>query len=384
LRILLSFQQDYNEQPYNIPAYRFWAHYIKNGIEEANMQWLQITGVDWAAGLTFYESDLALIAWRDNAWEKTVAYVKANKDKIDLFLCYLYPKQVDENAIMEIRKSGIPCVNFYCDHIRQFTKLPREFKVFDLMWVPEYEALDMYAAANVKHINLPMIMWIDKMFRNCDIAELPLVSFIGSKDILREKLLNEAINKGLNVSIRGSGWINGNVHSAHNNISSIKKIANQFKFIRQHGINEYAVKLRQQFNPVVPGEINRENIFPAPDFKDYIDLTRNSKITLGINRVPTFKRLNSNPLVYSRLRDIEAPMLGACYLTEYSTGLNKLYHLDNEIYAYKTVGELVDKAHELLNNKDKRMQLRKNGQQKALNQHSIPASLNKIKDVLFK
>jgi hypothetical protein len=385
LRILLSFQQDHNEQPYNIPAYRFWAHYIKNGIAEAGMQWMEVPNMDWAAGLSLlYQNDPGISEWRDRAWRQTVAYIKNNRENIDLFLCYLYPKQIDVNAIKQIRQLGIPCVNFYCDHIREFKKLPAEFKVFDLMWVPEYEALKMYNEADIKYINLPMPMWVDKKFRDHNITELPLISFIGSKDILRQKLLNEAINKGLDISIRGNGWIKSDTPKDANNNSLTSKLANQFKFIRDHGFNVYAIKTWQQFNPVVAGNISHKNLFPSPDFEDYINLTRNSKITLGINRVPTYKRLHSNPLVYSRLRDIEAPMLAACYLAEYSEGLSKLYDLNTEIYAYKTIDELVSKALELSNDKNKRDMLRKTGQQKALNEHAIPASLNKIKAALFK
>jgi hypothetical protein len=41
------------------------------------------------------------------------------------------------------------------------------------------------------------------------------------------------------------------------------------------------------------------------------------------------------PNTYSRLRDIEAPMLGACYLTEQTEGLECLYDIGNEIEIYK-------------------------------------------------
>jgi len=77
-------------------------------------------------------------------------------------------------------------------------------------------------------------------------------------------------------------------------------------------------------------------------------------------------------------------MLGACYLTEYSEGLNKLYDLDSEIWAYRTTDELVYKTKELLKNKSLRSTLRQNGQLKALGQHSVVKSLHKIKAVLFK
>ncbi len=348
------------------------------------MQWLDVPDLDWAAGLALlYNNDRAIAEWRDKSWEQTITYIKRNRGKIDIFLCYLYPEQIDVNAIKEIRKLGIPCINFYCDHVRQFRKLPNQFKGFDLMWVPEYEALKMYDDAKVKSINLPMPIWVDERFRNAAITELPIISFIGSKDLLREKLLSDAIKNGLDISVRGNGWLNNYTSPAINDTAIKNKLVNQFNFIRQHGLSEYVIKTWQRLNPVVSGDIDPKYLLPSPDFEEYVNLTRNSKITLGINRVPTFKRLHSNPLIYSRLRDIEAPMLGACYLTEYSTGLSNLYNLENEVYTYKTVDELIAKATELSENKNKRDQLRKNGQRKALTELTIPVSLNKIKVVLF-
>ena len=158
--------QDNLEAPHPIPAYRFWSYYVKNGIEESGMKWIEVPGVDLAAGLVPDEHDPALQQWKIQAWEKTVNYIKANRHQFDVFLCYLYPKQIDTAAIKQIRDLGLPCINFYCDHIRSYTKLPSEFKVFDLMWVPEYEALPMYRKAGISHINLPMPMWVAPQYRN--------------------------------------------------------------------------------------------------------------------------------------------------------------------------------------------------------------------------
>lgn len=384
MNILLSFLQDSLEAPYAIPAYRFWSHYIKNGIEEAGMKWTEVPGVDWAAGLVPYENDPALQIWKAETWEKTLAYIKAHRHQLDIFLCYLYPKQIDIAAIKQIRDLGLPCVNFYCDHVRSYTRLPAEFKVFDLMWVPEFEALPMYRKAGISYINLPMPMWVAPMYRNCPAKELDIISFIGSKDSLRASLLSDAVAKGLQVQIRGNGWIDiqpGAVSQASKNLSA--KLINQLSLIRNKGIKGMIAYHLNQHN-TEHTSIPSGYIFEKPDFEAYINLSRESSITLGINRVRAFHALHKRTLTYSRLRDLEAPMLGACYLTEYTEGLRELYDLGIEIETYKTTDELIDKCHELLSSKTKRKELRIKGQQKALYSHSIPQSLQKIKQRLFK
>lgn len=349
------------------------------------MQYIEIPGLDWAAGLVPYENDPALQTWKQHAWEQTINYIKANQQHFDVFLCYLYPKQIDVQAIKQIKALGVPCVNFYCDNVRSFTKLPPEFKVFDLMWVPEYEALELYQAAGVSYINLPMPMWVDSRYRNVPEQETEIISFIGSKDQLRAQLLSDAIANGLQVQIRGNGWDGVNEPTTSlppSNVSS--KLTNQLNLLRNSGIKGFTAYHLKRFDKVQPANVPVKNIFEKPDFDNYIRLSRESYVTLGINRVPTFNTFSKNILTYSRLRDLEAPMLGACYLTEYTAGLPHLYEPGIDIETYANASELLYKSKELAASKTRRKELRLKGQQKALNVHTIPQSLQKIKARLFK
>jgi hypothetical protein len=378
MKILLSFLQDAGGGPHAIPAYRFWTYYIKNGIAEAGMKWTEIPGLDWAAGLVPYENDPALQQWQQQAWEKTINHIKANRAQIDIFLCYLYPKQIDTGAIKQIKAMGIPCVNFYCDNVRSFTKLPLQFKVFDLVWVPEFEALHLYQTARVPYINLPMPMWVDPKYRHVSEQETNIISFIGSKDDLRAQLLADAIAGGIPIQIRGNGWHEPVVQQPPSKPSS--KIKNQFNLLRNAGIRGFVAYHRKRNEKLTEVHIPAGNIFEKPGFDEYIHLSRESMVTLGINRVPTFSK---DIITYSRLRDLEAPMLGACYLTEYTAGLSQLYELGTDMETYTNADELVYKCRELIASKNKRKELRMKGQQRALNSHSIPQSLQLIKTRLF-
>ncbi|WP_316759898.1 glycosyltransferase [Pedobacter aquatilis] len=384
MKIFLSFLQDKTELPHPVPSYRFWTHYIKNGIEEAGMTWVEAPEVDWAAGLIPYENSHELDLWKDFSWSKTLAFIKKNQHKIDVFLSYLYPKQIDTHAINEIRKLGIPCINFFCDHVREYLNVPKEFMSFDLIWVPEFEAIDMYKRAKQKYVNLPMPIWISPEYRFLPSETNEIVSFIGTKDELRNNLLGKVIAKNQPIEISGNGWINENFQ---NNIQ-IKSVVgnrffNQIKFIQQHGITGLYVKYLRKFESSI-SPIPEKYLSDMVTFKEYIRQTKESAITLGINRVQTYKSTDKYPLTYSRLRDLEAPMLGACYLTEHTKGLEQLYDIGIEIETYKSIDELIFKSAELLNNKKKRADLRKNGQFKALSNHSIPQSMEIINQQIFK
>lgn len=348
------------------------------------MEWLEIPGLDWAAGLVPYEQEPALRAWKADTWEKTVDYIRQNRGRFDLFLCYLYPKQIDVSAVKEIRKMGVPCVNFYCDHIREFFTPPEELRVFDLMWVPEFEALPMYRSAKVDHIHLPMPVWVAPEYRIQVAEENSSVSFIGSKDGLRARLISQVIAGGLPLEIRGSGWAEtAGQQPAIPPASAWKKMVNQLELVRQSGLRKMIIYNLKKFERTWGADIPAHYILDKPSFENYTRITRESKVTLGINRVPTYKRLDRNPLVYSRLRDLEAPMLGACYLTEHTEGLAELYDIGAEIETYRTADELILQCRELINSDTKRKMLRLAAQKRALAEHTIPASLNRLKLKLF-
>ena len=112
---------------------------------------------------------------------------------IHLFVGYFYPEQVEEAAIRELQRMGIPCVNFFCDNVREFLKPPAEYSAFALHWVPEFEALPMYRAAGLPHVHAAMPCWISDELRNASRIETEPATFIGSPDVLRRNLLGQAL-----------------------------------------------------------------------------------------------------------------------------------------------------------------------------------------------
>jgi Glycosyl transferases group 1 len=381
LKIFLSFLQ--SEKQYPIPSYKFWEHYIKNGITEAGHEWMECPGADWALGLV-PQSKEDHLKWKQDIWAKTIAWLK--KNPADVFLSYLYPYQVDKSAIKQIQSLGIPCVNFFCDHIRNYKKVPAEFAVFDLNWVPECKAATWYNEAGYPYLNLPMPMWIDPQYRVLKEEANKQITFIGSVDIQRQLLFEEVIVQApdLPLAVYGSGWKGNNTtfQPAAPGYNLSKKIRFNLDFIAQQGLTAYRRKMQQRNMDTAISTALSAKIHEAPAFEQYNQLTAESMITLGVNRYPSFSYPLVKPDSYSRLRDIEAPMLGACYLAEYTEGIENLYDTENEIAVYKNAEALITIAKELQADPHKRKKLKVNGQKRALNDHSIPVSLGKILSAL--
>ncbi|MBC6112161.1 glycosyltransferase [Pedobacter fastidiosus] len=375
MKIFLSFLQ--SKIQHNISAYSFWEYYIKNGIVEAGHTWVEAEDVDWAYGLV-PQTEESLLRWKSQVWEKTLLYLKANG--ADVFLSYLYPNQIDEQAINEIKKMGVLSVNFFCDNVRNFKKIPKIFGVFDNNWVPEYKALAMYKKAGIPAMHLPMPMWVEPQYRKPLSIENGNLSFIGSRDIQRQLFFEDFFNEhtDLLIDIYGATWLTNEEKPIQTKSSFTTKTINQLSFIKKFGLSAFINKLksRQAFQPLS----NQLKIMlkPKPNHADYIKITRESNIVIGINRYPSFRYPVSKPDSYSRLRDLEAPMLGACYLTEWTEGLDQLYEIGKEIEVFTDTTSLKDKIEELNADALKRKQLRDNGQKRALNDHSIPVSLGKL------
>jgi hypothetical protein len=375
LKIHLAFLQSL--RPHNIPSYQFWEHYIKNGIEEAGFEWVE-SKVDWAEALTYLETSSELIEWKKRTWKIVLDDIKAQKPAI--FLSYFYPQHIDEESIYFIQKMGIKCVNFFCDNVRQFISPPNEFRIFDLNWVPEFEAVSFYQKSGLPTIHLPMPMWVEPRFRNLPEHENSDISFIGSADVQRWKFLETLVQHNLPINIYGAAWIESSY--SPKKVSSKKNVwQNQVNFIAENGIQAWIRKIHQRDLKISYTEALKNRIKGKPDFDEYVQITRESMVTLGINRFPSFRFPFDSPHKYSRLRDIEAPMLGACYLSELCPGLDKLYDLESDIYAYANSRECIEKLKFLTENYDLRKKLRINGQKRALQSHSIPQSLNQIKQI---
>jgi len=378
MKIFLSFLQGKPNHP--VPAYSFWEFYIKNGIVEAGYQWVECAEVDWAEGLVYQNGGADLEQWKAYSWDKTIAYLK--KTKVDLFLAYLYPYQVDEQAIKEIQALGIPCVNYFCDNVREFTEAPKAYYPFDLHWVPEYKALNIYKKAGLNFLNLPMPVWVKPEQRTSHFEEKYKPTFVGSIDIQRAALFQNVLKKYPHIELRGPGWLNEKKQSVKQNPYSATKLAlvkNQIDFMTKNGLKAYFYKFYNAYQkPVIDFDFLKSFVAEKAFNEAYFEVSKNAIVTIGVNRYPSFRHSVLQPDTYSRLRDIEATMLGACYLTEATEGLDLLYDMDKEIAVYHHEDDMIAQIKFLIHHPQQRKNLRINGQKKALNELGIPQSLKQI------
>ncbi|HVZ65434.1 MAG TPA: glycosyltransferase [Lacunisphaera sp.] len=376
MRIYLAFFQTLARGP-GTANYGFWADMLRAGLQEAGHTVLETAGLDWAEGMSVGEA-AELRAWRDRAWTRALADLATHQAAggVDLFLGYFFPKQVETGALVEIARRGIPTVNFFCDNVREFRTVPAAYRSFTLHWVPEWEAVSLYAAAGLRCLHAPMPVWVPPAARTLPTQEEPIATFLGSRDDLRADLFGRLARHGGRVRIHGKGWVRGPAGepgAAPRPQASF--VASQWRYFRHHGL---AAWLRK-FSPRPARSEPPPDWLGAPVPRDeYFRLTRESAVTVGVNRFDSPRVPRGRIATYSRLRDLEAPMLGACYLTEWAAGLDRLYDLDREIAVYRDEAGLAEHINALLADPPRRARMRRAAQARALGEHSIGPTLAKI------
>jgi hypothetical protein len=379
LRIFLCCQQDLKE--HRIPAYRFWAASFRAAFAECGHSCLEAPGCDWAEGLSPRETD-AHQSWRETTWQRALDWIRREHSRrpIDLFLSYLYPEQIETEGLAQLRSMGIPSVNFFCDNVRLFRKVPREFQGFDLHWVPETGGAALYRASGLSFLQAPMACWVDPKWRTVPLVESLRPTFVGTRDELRERLFADACERGLNLDLRGLGWNRaGSSWADPPPGKGLTLLANQGRFIARHGIRAFVQKVANKVLPPEPVTFDfSARVREECVGEEYWRVLRECSVCLGVNRYRKSQWPGELPRRYSRLRDIEAPMVGAAYLTEYAPGIEELYDIGREIEVYRDATELVAKAAKLEGDEAQRRRLRTKGQRRALNDHTIERTMEKI------
>lgn len=134
------------------------------------------------------------------------------------------------------------------------------------------------------------------------------VGFVGAKYGIREEIVNALNNAGVKVKAYGSGWADGRLP-----IDDTNKFYNQ------------------------------------------------CEIVLGVGTI-----LGSSDFTSMKLRDFDVPMSGSIYLTSYNEDTSKIFQENKEIFFYKNLNDCIDKAKNLLSDKENLINLRSLALNKAL------------------
>lgn len=317
---------------------------------------------------------------------------------VDLFFTYFAPFQFDAPVFKEIGSLGIPTVLFYCDNL-QYPEIAERFsQYFTLTWVPELKAVELYRKLKRNFFYLPMAANPD-FNEPIEMQQEKEVVFIGTKNPYRRWLLGTAIAKGLPVEIYGSHWHPNSAHykldsdsgkGTYEPLSWAEKTSNfleekqrTVQALFRYGLRPRLLREKVQRRGEEYEELVRHHACPDPiNHQRVRELYAQGKVILGENHYidPGYTDLDN--LTYSKARDLEAPMSGACYLTRYTEELDHFYPEKGIIMVYHSVDELCDKAALLLKDKGLRDKMGQKARRFCLEHHTWQHRFKKLFDKL--
>lgn len=241
--------------------------------------------------------------------------------RIDLLIGQMWAHRISKDALKAIQALGIPVINIAMDD-----RLPRHWSTqhgvrlgaiglgsgVDMTLTTCKEVCKWYGVEGFPSIYWPLasdpVLFkpAHDMVRDIDVL------FIGNKYGVRAKIISALERYNIRVQCYGDGWINGYVNSEQN-----------------------------------------------------IALSRRARIILGVGTVG-----HCDDVYTLKLRDFDAMMTGALYLTHRNPDLCRIFNEGEEIEYYETVNEAASKIRYYLNHPVERERIGRNGQLKAIADHS--------------
>jgi hypothetical protein len=328
------------------------------------------------------------LALRAKTTEQILAEVREAKRQgpVHLFLSYFYNAHFDPAGFDELRRLGIPSVNFYCNNIHQFELVAAIAPYADFSWHPERDARSSYSSIGANPV------WVQmgadpRLYRPVNgIARQPKACFVGQRYADRDRCLAALLEANIPVDIYGAGWgpdseaspmcvhkepiYLGRRQITPGTLASYMQLV--IREVQQHGafgaIQNLAARvayrretrqLAQELRSRAKGKAG-----------DLATIFSGYEVCLNLSNVWADGRPGSPLLSHIRLRDFEAPMCRACYLTGYNDEITEFYEVGREIDTYRDKSELVDKARFYLANPAAAENLREAGYRRALQDHT--------------
>ncbi len=292
------------------------------------------------------------------------------KRPFDLFFGYLMDGMIEPAAIDEIRRAGVPTCNFSCNNVHQFDLVDGLSPHFDFNLHSERDVGDKF-----RRIGATPLWW--PMASNPGFAHPVHVqrrlgaSFVGGNYGLRADYALHLLDNGMDLHLYGPGWtLSGSVARARRRLRrDLTMGAALFapSLATQAVLTARAARidLSRRLAAAYPGNVHQ----PVPD-DEVIRLYSSSNVSLGFLEVFDHHDPSRPTLQHLHLREFEAPMSGALYLTNYSDELAEMFEPDKEVLVWHDRHELLEKTRHYVEHPEAGDRIRMAGRERALACHT--------------
>ena len=300
---------------------------------------------------------------------------------VDLFFGYLYGSVVYPETIDLIRRSGVPTVNFSCNNVHQFDLVRDIAPCFDACIVPELAAQSDFLSAGARPLRVQLAA-NPRFYRPYPYARRYDVTFVGQRYADRADHLDRLRRNGLDVRAWGAGWSSGKRFD----LAHVKAAAALYEDERLDGVQRFSRRWiwpRAAAGPAgTRAEIDTRG-WGGPRLlqRDLVKVFSKSRVSLGFATAGN-SHLSQERLTHLRLREFEAPMSGAFYMTEHQEELAEYFSIGEEVITYADASELTDKARYYVRHEEEAERIRRAGFHRARREHTWQRRFSQLFDCL--
>ena len=285
---------------------------------------------------------------------------------LDLVITYFCDSHLEPGAIDQVRERVAPIVNFFCNNVHQFHLVRRTAMRYTACLVPEADALPRYKAVGATPVFFPMAA-NPKIYRPVAVEPRYSATFAGQRYGDRTAGILALREAGVDAHAFGQHWLPAGIPAAAVSPPPRGSAARVVELLLQ-GKNPFQAardrrdweRLRSRHDGALHGPVGDEA---------YVSLFSESRISLGFLVLGDTHRTR-HPLRQIRLREFEAPMAGAFYLTGWLEEMSLHYEVGKEIVCYRSIEEMVDLAWHYLHHETDRERIRRAGHERARRDHT--------------
>lgn len=295
--------------------------------------------------------------------------------RVDLFYGYFYSSVVYPETVDLIRQSGVPTVNFSCNNVHQFDLVRDIAPHFDVCVVPEQSAQPDFQKVGARPVRIQLAA-NPRVYHPVPVPRTYDVTFVGQRYADRADFLQHLHAHGVSVRAWGAGWQT----RKRLDLAQLKAGLALIEDERLDGVRRL---VRQRLSRYTSGRDKGTSTqtgdpddidtsaFGGPRLlqRDLVTMFSRSRLNLGFATAGESHRA-ARRLTHLRLREFEAPMAGALYLTEHQPELAEYFTPGAEVLTYTDRDDLLDKARYYLAHQEQAERIRRNAFERSRREHT--------------
>ncbi len=336
---------------------RVWQRHFYDGIAAALPDTLLPVDVDFAWARPAARAPAAPTPARVAASERIWDQIRAAHAQrpLDAVISYCFSADVEATLVERTVALGIPWINFFCDSTYAFDLVASLARVTSLNWFPEGMATPSYQAAGRPFLCRPYAVNPAVLpDATCETADHAL-AFVGAPTGNRVLRLAALRLRGCRVTVRGEGWDRVGRPPLRGDRRMRGSLA--------EGMLVWALvgAVRGDAKPLSDDEM-------AP-------FLARCRVVLGLTEG---RDLTGTYQSYLKLRDVEFPGYGCCYLTQHNDDIGHAFDVGREVLTFGDMAEAAALARRCAHHPDEARAIGRAARRRVQAEHSWAARLREL------